>query len=175
MSVEVLLEDHPGVRECSYCTRTHGALVVDGDGGWMHDDPADCRVVEVRVAAIVADPVELAGDQVEHLSITRARWARDQRFSALADAELLAAGERHITRADVDAPTVEAIATALAAIVTRRDRAVAHAEGLPPSRQRGVFALASVRADRNLAVAALTEWVGNQGPMREPQAEVLDD
>lgn len=158
--MEVSLADHPLVRECSYCARHHGSMVNDGDGGWMHNDPADCRVVEVRVAGIVADPVEFAGAQVEHLSITRARWARDARFSALADAELLAAGERHITRADVDAPTAEAIATELAAIVTRRDRTVAHAEGLPPSRQRGVFALASVRADRDRAVAALTEWMG---------------
>lgn len=158
--MEVSLADHPLVRECSYCARTHGVMVTDGDGGWMHDDPADCRVVEVRVAGIVADPVELAGAQVEHLSITRARWARDARFAALADAELLAAGERHITRADVDAPTAEAIATELAAIVTRRDRAVAHAEGLAPSRRRGVRTLASVRADRGRAVAALTEWMG---------------
>ena len=160
MSCDVALADNPLVRECSYCARHHGTMVTDGEGGWMHDDPADCRIVEVRVAGIVADPVELAGAQVEPWSVNRARWARDQRFAALADAELLAAGERHITRADVDAPTAEAIATALAAIVTRRDRAVARAEALPPSRQRGVYALASVRADRDLAVTALTEWVG---------------
>lgn len=160
MSCDVALEEHPLVRECSYCTRTHSTLVHDGEGGWMHADPADCRVVDVRVAGIVADGVELAGAQVEHLSITRARWARDARLAALADAELLAAGERHITRADVDAPTAEAIATELAAIATRRDRAVAHAETLAPSRRRGVRTLTSVRADRDLAVAALTEWVG---------------
>lgn len=160
MSVEVTLEEHPLVRECSYCTRTHGAMTTDGEGGWMHADPADCRVVEVRVAGTVVDAVELAGAQVERWSVTRARWARDQRFAALADAELLAAGERHITRADVDAETAEAIATALAAIVTRRDRAVAHVEALPPSRQRGVRTLASVRTDRDLAVAALAGWVG---------------
>jgi len=160
VSVEVALEEHPLVRECSYCTRTHSTLVTDGEGGWMHADPADCRVVEVRVAGIVVDAVELAGAQVERWPVTRARWARDARFAALADAELLAAGEAHITRADVDAPTAEAIATALAAIVTRRDRAVAHVEALPPSRQRGVRDLASVRADRNLAVAALAGWVG---------------
>ena len=73
-----------------------------------------------------------------NLSTPRARRARDARFAALAEAVLLAAGRRHITRADVDAPTAEAIATELAAIATRRDRAVAHAEGLPPSRRRGV-------------------------------------
>jgi hypothetical protein len=160
VSVEVALEEHPLVRECSYCTRTHSTLVTDGEGGWMHADPADCRVVEVRVAGIVVDAVELAGAQPERWPVTRARWARDARFAALADAELLAAGEAHITRADVDAPTAEAIATALAAIVTRRDRLVARAEALPPSRQRGVYALASVRADRDLAVAALAGWVG---------------
>lgn len=160
MSADVALEDHPLVRECSYCTRTHSTLVADGEGGWMHADPADCRVVEVRVAGIVVDAVELAGAQPERWPVTRERWARDARFAALADAELLAAGEVHITRADVDAPTAEAIATALAAIVTRRDRAVAHVEALPPSRRRGVRALASVRADRDRAVAALTEWMG---------------
>lgn len=160
MSVEVTLADAPAARECSYCARSHGALVDDGEGGWMHADPADCRVVEVRIAGMSVDAVALAGETPEPHRVTRERWARDRRFSALADAELLAAGERHITRADVDAPTAEAIATALATIVTRRDRAVAHAEGLPPSRQRGVFALASVRADRDAAAEALARWVG---------------
>ena len=160
MSVEVALEDHPLVRECSYCARTHGELVDDTDGGWMHDDPADCLAGgELRIAGMLVDPVALAGETPGPWQETLARRARETRWSALADAEMLAAGSGHITRSDVDEATARAIAAALTQIVERRDRSVAHAEGLPPSRRRGVFSLASVRADRDDAAEALARWM----------------
>lgn len=83
MSVDVAL---PTARECSYCARG-GALVDDGEGGWMHADPAHClapetaRVAGVTIAldALTAAPTEtsptmqvqaiaalvLAGDDVD--------------------------------------------------------------------------------------------------------------
>lgn len=159
MSVEVTLADHPLVRECSYCARTHGELVDDTDGGWMHADPADCLVTELRIAGMLVDPMAFAGAAPDPWQETLARRARDARWSALADAEMLAAGADHIGRAEVDEATALAIAEALTSIVERRDRSVAHAEGLPPSRQRGVFSLASVRADRDDAAEALARWM----------------
>lgn len=50
MSVDVVLT---AARECSYCARG-GALIDDGEGGWMHADPAHCLAPETtRIAGVV--------------------------------------------------------------------------------------------------------------------------
>lgn len=52
MSVDLALE---AARECSYCARgasSASPLVADGEGGWMHADPAGCLVETTRIAGV---------------------------------------------------------------------------------------------------------------------------
>lgn len=50
MSVDVVFD---AARECSYCSRG-GDLTDDGEGGWMHADPAHCLAPETtRIAGVV--------------------------------------------------------------------------------------------------------------------------
>lgn len=160
MSVDVALP-LPTPAACSYCDRP-GDLIDDGDGGWMHADPADCRLEA---------PLRIAGEPVTAEALAAPPSKRDRHWSALADAELLAAGEAHVTPADVPLSHRRAVCRALREIVSRRLRVAAFT--VEHSRRPAEIEGAAVHA--GLAASALARWMREATAVRETSAEVLND
>lgn len=145
MSVDVALP-LPAPAACSYCDRPGRSLIDDGDGGWMHADPADCRIEE---------PLRIAGEPVTAAALAAAPSKRDRHWSALADAELLAAGEAHITPADVPLLHRRAVCRALRELVSRRLRVAAWTA----EHSRRPAEIEATAVDAGVAAATLARWM----------------
>ena len=156
MSVAVDLD---AARECSYCSRGGSnahPLVDDGDGGWMHADPADCldepsaRVAgaSVSVDTLAAAPRERSPALVAQAEArTDAAIALDATHAPLDPADLTA---RERTRA------AHALRGALATLASRVRYAV---ETLPRRPTRADMArVRALGAELRTGLDTLDAW-----------------
>lgn len=148
--------DTAAARECSYCTRGGSSahpLVADGEGGWMHADPAHCLAVP---------STRIGGVDVALDALSTAPRETTPRIAARIDAALVLAGGTGADLDPADLPAKEraratmALRAAVGTLASRVRHAIASLPRHPTRAERA--RVRELGAELRAGLDALDRW-----------------